>query len=442
MKDIKRLLYVVIGAVLFIGLYVMSDIYAGEAIGKYAYEISEGSGKLSSTVNVTLDSLSVENQIIEYVSSVSHQETRLSFLGDITFEDDQLQRYYNESSESFDFSDSFKYISRYLMSSNFVAANFEAVMAGPDEAYEDVYDQYGTAGNLYNVPEIAAKNMKDAGISLLQTANSHTADFGNDGVKSTTNYLEDAGLVSAGTLTSNQDKRYTIVSVNGLKVGYVAYTNDLNRSLSTDNAYAINYLEDYNETKTKQMCDDVRSARRDGADLVVAMVYAGDVSSFRPDDSKKELFDQLFKAGADVVIGTEPYAVQPMEIRSLTDSDGNEKKGIAIYSLGTFLGSEEYKSSSGIDNDISVIFDVIIEKEGAQNAKIKGICLTPTCITYTEDDIYVLPALEVKNNPDEFNLDEDAMERIESACEDLIPWILNDSDVVGEFVGDSYVINF
>jgi hypothetical protein len=115
---------------------------------------------------------------------------------------------------------------------------------------------------------------------------------------------------------------------------------------------------------------------------------------------------------------------------------------IAISSLGTFLGSEEYKSSSGIDNDISVIFDVIIEKEGAQNAKIKGISLTPTCITYTEDDIYVLPALEVKNNPDEFNLDEDAMERIDSACEDLIPWILNDSDVVGEFVGESYVINF
>lgn len=442
MKDIKRLLYVVIGAAFFIGLYIMSDIYAGEAIGKYAYEISEGSGKLQSNEKVTLDSLSVENQIMDYVSSVSHQEIRLTFLGDITFEDDQLERYYNSSSESFDFSDSFQYIKNYLVTSSFVSANFEAVMAGADTDYDDVYEQYGTAGFLYNIPEVAAQNMKDAGISLLQTANEHAGDFGNKGVKSTINFLEDAGLVSAGTLRSATEKRYSMVAVSGLKIGYVAYTNDLNRALSSDNTYAINHLDDYNEKKVKQMCEDVRSARRDGADFVVAMVYAGEVSQFRPDDAKKDLYDQLFKAGADIVIGTEPYAVQPMEIRTLTDSDGLDKKGIAIYSLGTFLGSEVYKSSSGIDNDISVILDIVIDKEGTKNPTITGFRLTPTCITYTEDDVYVLPALEVKNNPDEFDLDEKALERANIASEELIPWVLNDVNVEGEYVGNTYIVNF
>ena len=172
------------------------------------------------------------------------------------------------------------------------------------------------------------------------------------------------------------------------------------------------------------------------------MVYAGEVSQFRPDDAKKDLYDQLFKAGADIVIGTEPYAVQPMEIRTLTDSDGLEKKGIAIYSLGTFLGSEVYKSSSGIDNDISVILDIVIDKEGTKNPTITGFRLTPTCITYTEDDVYVLPALEVKNNPDEFDLDEKALERANLACEELIPWILNDVNVEGEYIGNTYVVNF
>lgn len=71
----------------------------------------------------------------------------------------------------------------------------------------------------------------------------------------------------------------------------------------------------------------------------------GDVYSTEPDDSQKALFDALFEAGADIVIGTEPYALQPIEIRDLKDSDGTEKKGIAIYSLGTFLGSETYGSS-------------------------------------------------------------------------------------------------
>lgn len=444
MNEVKRLLYVVACAVFFIGLYILSDIYASEAIGKYAYEISEGSGKLKSNDKVTLDSLSIEDQIMDYVSSVNHQEIRLSFVGDITFEDDQLERYYSDSSEKFHFSDSFQYISRYLRSSSYAAGNLEAVMAGPDEDYDDVFDQYGTAGFLYNVPEVAATNMKDAGISLLQTANEHSGDFGYSGVKSTLAYLEEAGIKAVGTLKTAQDKRYSIVSVQGLKIGYVAYTNDLNYELSSENSFAINHLDGYSDTKIKQMCDDVRSASRDGADFVVAMVYAGEVGAFEPTDERKELFDELFEAGADIVIGTEPYAVQPLEIHDLKDTDGTDKKGIAIYSLGTFLGSEQYKSSSGIDNDIGAVLDIVIDQEGTKKPKITGLRIIPTCITYTEDDIFVLPALEVKNSPESFDniLDEESMERINIACEELIPWMLKYTDITGEYSGNTYVVNF
>lgn len=444
MNEIKRLLYVGMCAAFFIGFYIISDIYASEAIGKYAYEISEGSGKLKANDKVTLDSLSVENQVMDYVSSVSHQEIKLSFVGDITFESGQLERYYNESSESFDFSESFRYISRYLKSSNYVAANLEAVMAGPDEDYEEVFDQYGTAGFLYNVPEVAAKNMKDAGISMVQTANDHSGDFGYSGVKATLDYLDKAGLQSVGTVKTVQDKRYNIVSTEGLKIGYLAYTNGLNKTLNSDDEFAINHLDNYDASKIEQMISDVRSMRRSGADVVVAMIYGGEVSSFKPEEVRKELFDQLFEAGADIIIGTEPYAVQPMEIRTLKDTDGSDKKGIAIYSLGTFLGCEQYKTSSGIDNDISVILDVIINKEGSKKAKITGFSLTPTCITYTDDDIFVLPALEVKNDPESFNqiVTEEGMERIHNASENLVPWILNDLDLTGEYIGSTYVVKF
>ena len=444
MNDIKRLLYVFVCAVFFIGLYVLSDIYASEAIGKYAHEISEGSGKLKSNDKVTLDSLSIENQIMDYVSTVSHQELILSFVGDITFENGQLERYYDESSEKFDFSNSFQYINRYLRSSSFVTGNLEAVMAGPDEDYDDVFDQYGTAGFLYNAPESAALNLKDVGISMLQTVNEHSGDFGYSGVKSTIQYLDEAGIQTVGTQKAAQDKRFTMISVNGLQIGYVAYTNDLNRTLTDENSFAINHLDNYSESKIRQMVDDVRSVRREGADFVVAMVYGGEVGAFRPEEARKDLFDQLFEAGADIIIGTEPYAVQPMEIRTLKDTDGTDKKGIAIYSLGTFLGCEQYKSSTGIDNDISAILDIVIDKEGTKKAKIKGIRITPTCITYTDDDIFVLPALEVKNNSDNFDdiVDETGMERIQAAAEDLIPWMLTDTDISGEYSGNTYIINF
>lgn len=443
MKDVRRLLYVVVCAVFFIGLYILSDFYAGEAVGKYAGEISSGNSKLTSNEKVTMDGLSLENQIGSYVSTVSRQEIRLSFLGDITFEGDQLERYYDSSTESFDFTNSFKYITKYLKASNFVAADFEAVMAGPDEDYENIFDQYGTAGFLYNVPEVAAENMKAAGISLLQTANEHAGDFGIDGVKSTLSYLDSVGIKAAGTQKSANDKRYTIASVSSIKIGFVAYSNNLNMELDEDNAYAVNSLDNYDENKIKQMCNDVRAARRDGAEFVVAMVYAGEVYNTEPDDSQKSLFNSLFEAGADIVIGTEPYAMQPIEVRDLTDTDGTAKKGIAIYSLGTFLGSETY-GSAGIDNDIGAILDVVVNKEGNKKAKISGIRLTPTCITYTEDDVFVLPAAEVKNNKDSFSdvADETVMERINAACDEIIPGLLEETGLQGSYSGNTYVVNF
>lgn len=443
MKDVKRLLYVVVCAVFFIGLYILSDFYAGEAVGKYASEISSGNSKLTSNEKVTMDSLSLENQVGNYVSTVSRQEIRLSFLGDITFEGDQLDRYYDSSTESFDFTNSFRYITKYLKASNYVAADFEGVMDGPDENYEDVYDQYGTAGFLYNIPEVAAENMKAAGISLLQTANEHSGDFGIDGVKSTLSYLDSAGIKSVGTQKSSNDKRYTIASVNSLKIGFVAYSNDLNAELDEEAAYAINSLDNYDESKIQQMCNDVRAARRDGAEFIVAMVYAGDAYNTEPDENQKALFNHLFEAGADIVIGTEPYALQPIEIRDLTDTNGTSKKGVAIYSLGTFLGSETY-GSAGIDNDIGAIFDVIIDKEGNKKAKISGIRLTPTCITYTEDDVFVLPAAEVKNNKENFSdvTDEIVLERVKAACDEIIPGLLEGTGLTGQYSGNTYVVNF
>lgn len=443
MKDVKRLLYVVVCAVFFIGLYILSDFYAGEAVGKYASEISSGNSKLTSNEKVTMDSLSLENQVGNYVSTVSRQEIRLSFLGDITFEGDQLDRYYDSSTESFDFTNSFRYITKYLKASNYVAADFEGVMDGPDENYEDVYDQYGTAGFLYNIPEVAAENMKSAGISLLQTANEHSGDFGIDGVKSTLSYLDSAGIKSVGTQKSSNDKRYTIASVNSLKIGFVAYSNDLNAELDEEDAYAINSLDNYDESKIQQMCNDVRAARRDGAEFIVAMVYAGDAYNTEPDENQKALFNHLFEAGADIVIGTEPYALQPIEIRDLTDTNGTSKKGVAIYSLGTFLGSETY-GSAGIDNDIGAIFDVIIDKEGNKKARISGIRLTPTCITYTEDDVFVLPAAEVKNNKENFSdvTDEIVLERVKAACDEIIPGLLEGTGLTGQYSGNTYVVNF
>ena len=108
MKDIKRLILVGVCAVFFIGLYILSDHYAEEAVGKYSDEISQGGSRLTSRDNVTLDDLNTEAMIMG--QTVSSNETILTFTGGVTFEEPQLRRYYDEASDTFDFSNTSAHI--------------------------------------------------------------------------------------------------------------------------------------------------------------------------------------------------------------------------------------------------------------------------------------------------------------------------------------------
>ena len=96
------------------------------------------------------------------------------------------------------------------------------------------------------------------------------------------------------------------------------------------------------------------------------------------------------------------------------------------------------------DNDISAVFDVIIHKEGTKKARITGFRLTPTCITYTDEDVFVLPAMEVKENASAFSdvADDTVMERIQAACDEIIPGLIKDTGLTGEYSDGRYVVNF
>ena len=79
-----------------------------------------------------------------------------------------------------------------------------------------------------------------------------------------------------------------------------------------------------------------------------------------------------------------------------------------------------------------------------QSRSISGIRLTPTCITYTEDDVFVLPAAEVKNNKENFSdvTDETVLERVKAACDEIIPGLLEGTGLTGQYSENTYVVNF
>ncbi len=442
MKDIKRLLYVMIFAAFFVGLFIISDRYAADTADRYALQAGITDLHLEGVNDISIEDVSVEGMINDYLTGRTRFEFSLAFTGDITFEDDQLNLAYDSVYETFDFSPSFTYVKEDLSTPSLTIGDLETVIAGPDTAYDDVFSQYGTAGFLYNTPEIAANNLADAGFDILQTANQHTGDFGLNGIVNTIDVLEAAGIKACGTQRASTDKRYTVISVNSYKIGVIAYTNELTMELGEDEGYAVNTLNDYDENVLAKFTQDIRSMRREGVDFVCALIYAGDSYGTAPEEERKALFDKLFQVGADIVIGNEPFALQPIEVKKLTDADGTEKYGVAAYSLGTFLGSEQY--SGYFDNDIGAILNINIRRVGNTKAKIAGLSLTPTVISYGEDQIYVLPAVGVNENYESYGtaIGTDVIDRARSAVEDVAPKLLEDTGYKGTWNGNSFTINF
>lgn len=55
---------------------------------------------------------------------------------------------------------------------------------------------------------------------------------------------------------------------------------------------------------------------------------------------QERLANLLFQNGTDIILGSHPHVLQPMEKRTITLDDGSTKDGFVIYSLGNFMSGQ------------------------------------------------------------------------------------------------------
>ena len=92
----------------------------------------------------------------------------------------------------------------------------------------------------------------------------------------------------------------------------------------------------------------------------------------KPTEEQKQLADFLFQNGVDIILGSHPHVLEPMETRTITLEDGTEKEVFLIYSLGNFVSGQvkEY-------TNLSVILNLDITKHAEGNITIDKVEYTP-----------------------------------------------------------------
>lgn len=341
------------------------------------------------------------------------QKVRINVVGDIMVHRTQLIK--ADRVTHFDFNPAFEHVAELIGNADYSFGNLETTMAGEygqrKIGVENFYKGY-SGFPCFNTPDSMAQALKDSGFDFLSTANNHTADSKESGIRRTLDVLDSVGLKYTGSYRSEEAAgELTVVEVEGITFGVVNFTYGLNGFvLNADEDYMVNHLDMYDENRLQTMYSKVKDAE-DQVDFVIVMLHYGNEYVIEPDRYyQRPIVDGLFESGADIIFGGHPHVLQPIETRRITRSDGKVENGVVIYSLGNFLSSQRSLNSRGDDTDIGAIFEVTLYKPEHHRPYIGEIAFTPTMTQWASDSVRVLAPYDL---PDNLELDAYSRSRVE-----------------------------
>ena len=269
------------------------------------------------------------------------------------------------SATGYDFTRSFMDVSHVLSDADITVLNFEGNVCG---------EPYG--GETTSAPKEILVGLRNAGVDMVQTANSRSVQNGFIGLTSTLNAIRDAGLEPMGSYATPEEfqkaKGYTICDVQGVKVAFVAFTKGfLGMGLPTGSENCVNllyedYATNYDIVDKARINSILKSIAAEEPDITIAMLHWGSENNDVVSPTQKSIVTLMQKGGVDVILGSHSHTLQHIDYDPL-------KGTLVAYSLGDFFGD-------GVDGgtNYSIILDVEITKDPvAGTTKVTGFSYTP-----------------------------------------------------------------
>lgn len=256
---------------------------------------------------------------------------------------------------SYDFHENFDYVKPWLKQADLVIGDFEGTVNK---------DHYLAGYPLFNAPGEVMDAIKDAGYQVLDLAHNHILDSQIEGVVSTADAIEKAGMTPVGVYThESRDKAPLLIKeVNGIKVAILAYSygfNGIEQSISQEDYNR--YLSDLDEDKMKA---EIERAEKE-ADITIIMPQMGVEYQIEPTEEQKKLYHKMIDWGADIIFGGHPHVVEPAET---VEKDGDKK--LIIYSMGNFISNQRIETMQDVENakwtERGVLMDVTIKKKSGK----------------------------------------------------------------------------
>lgn len=184
-------------------------------------------------------------------------------------------------------------------SDDFTIANCEGVLSDSELTEKEVTTEIAF---WFKGPTKNADIFRVSGVDLASVVNNHSHDFGQQGSDDT-----EKALKAVGVLPGRRDT-VTYTTVKGIKLGIFCCS-----------LYSYDYIYD--------ILDKLREMQRENCGLKILYFHGGIENQTVPENWKIRACRELADAGADIIVGSHPHVLQPMEVWGDTP---------ILYSMGNF----------------------------------------------------------------------------------------------------------
>ncbi len=321
--------------------------------------------------------------IFSFTSAVSAQEPdtllTLLFAGDIMGHDGQIDAARDELTGTWSYDTVFHYIAPLIKGVDVAIGNLEVTLGGPP------YKGYPA----FSSPDELAAACHNAGFDILGTANNHAADRGPRGIVRTIRVLDSLGIRHTGTWKSGEERDILsplMIVHPSMRIALLASTYGTNGIVVPPPA-TVAYID------TLRAAADINRAADLDADQTVVFIHWGIEYDTLPSAEQRQTAAALFRSGADIIIGSHPHVLQPMNAE--TGSMAIRKP--VVWSMGNFVSNQRTRRRDGgamIRLDITASGDSTFISDA-------GYVLT-WVYTPTENGkkkFYILPCAEFEKKP-------------------------------------------
>lgn len=320
-------------------------------------------GLITAIVLQEKNNIDIEEEQIEYEDEIviENYELSLVMVGDVLYHYDVYLDGRNRSESAYDFTHNLVNIKSIISNYDLAYYNQESILAGTSIGL-DSYPRF-------NSPTQVGDAFIDSGFNLVSLANNHTLDKSQIGIDLSLQYWSDKPVVTAGSYSSQEEKDNIIInSKNNINYVFLSYTTTTNGLIVPSGKDYLVDVYDYELVKS-----DIEKVK-DKTDVIIVAMHWGNEYQFTPSDNQRQIASELSDLGVDIVIGTHPHVVQPIEYVNDT---------IVFYSLGNFLTGQ-----LGIEKNVGLLGSLTINKEVINDISTVTIGEVSGDLIYTYKEIY------------------------------------------------------